>query len=172
MEPISFVYVGNEQQIQSLFESHGWYKADAPTISNTLKAISIALRNEQYPTGTVSPSYLNARPQNIAFEQATASGTFRQRHHTRLWKTNYILPDGREVWLATASLDNGIELSSLYLPTHHIDPNIDTERDFILKSFGLIKIQYIQVVDAQLGKNGAGDQFFTDGRAAIINVFK
>jgi undecaprenyl-diphosphatase len=41
MEPINFIYVGSQQQIEQLFLSHGWYKADPSTLSNTLKALSV-----------------------------------------------------------------------------------------------------------------------------------
>ncbi len=170
MEPVSFIYIGNQQQIENLFEKHGWYKADPSTISNTLKAIMIGLRNEQYFTGPVTPLYLNAMPNDLAFEQPIDDGTFRQRHHTRLWKIDYILPDGREIWMATASFDKGVKLSAHYLPTHAIDANIDAERSFIIKSLGAVNVKYIQVVEPQLGKNAAGDGFFTDGRAAIIGI--
>ncbi len=170
MEPISFIYIGNEQQIENLFQKHDWYKADASTLSNTLKAVATGFKNEQYLSGPVTPSYLNAKPQNLAFEQPTDTATFRQRHHTRLWKTDYVTADGREIWAATASLDQGIELSSFYFPTHHIDPNIDAERDYILKSLGLKSAGFVRVVEPQLGKNGAGDEFFTDGKAALTRL--
>lgn len=169
MEPINFIYVGSEEQIKHLFLIHAWYQADPSTLSNTLKAVSVGLRNEQYLNGPVTPSYLNAKPNDLAFEKPTAANTFRARHHTRLWKTDFILPDRKTIWVATASLDKGIELSStLGLPTHNIDPNIDAERSYIVTSLNLTAIKYIQVVAPQLGANSAGDEFFTDGKAAVI----
>ena len=170
MEPINFIYFGNQQQIETLFQQHDWYKADPSTIFNTLKAIAIAIQNKQYLTGPVTPAYLNSKPEDLAFQQATATASFRQRHHTRLWKTDYALTNGQEIWLATASFDQGIELSNSYLPTHRIDPNIDGERDYILKSLNITNPKYIQVINPQLGKNGGGDQFFTDGKEAIIDL--
>ncbi len=171
MEPISFIYLGSREQIEQLFSSHGWYKADPSTLANTLKAIGVALQNRQYLTAPVTPSYLNGKPQDLAFEQPTSGRTLRQRHHTRLWQTNYATPNGQLVWVATASLDEGVELASQgYLPTHHINPNVDAERDYIVRSLGLMGISYLRVVEPQLGKNASGDQFFTDGQAAIVNL--
>ena len=168
IEPISAIYVGNEAEIESLFLSHGWYKADPSTISNTLKAFSITFNGGQYLNGPVTPSYMKGKTQDIAFEQPTDANNFRSRHHTRLWKTDYVLPDGREIWVATSSLDSGVGLgSTMWIPTHNIDPNIDAERDYIVKSLG-VKVKYLQVVPAQLGKNASGDQFFTDGRAVVV----
>jgi len=170
MEPINFIYVGYEDQIVSTFETHGWYKADASTLSNTLKAFAVGFQGRQYITAPVTPSYLNFKPENLAFEQSTQTHSLRQRHHTRLWRTEYALADGRPIWVATASFDEGIEFAgAAKLPTHHIDPNIDAERAYITKSLGL-ETNLVTVVQPQLGKNASGDGFFTDGKAALINL--
>lgn len=170
MEPINFIYVGYEGQIVSTFQSHGWYKADPSTLSNTLKALAVGFQGRQYLTAPVTPSYLNFKPENMAFEQSTAMHSLKQRHHTRLWRTNYALPDGRPIWVATASFDEGIEFAgAAKLPTHHIDPNIDGERTYITKSLGL-QSNLITVVQPQLGKNASGDGFFTDGKAEFVSL--
>lgn len=168
MEPINFIYVGSEQQIKQLFLSHGWYKADPSTISNTLKALAVGFQGHQYINAPVTPSYLNAKSENIAFQKPTDSNSLRQRHHTRLWRTDFRLSNGQEIWVATASYDEGIEFAGpAKLPTHHIDPNIDAERSYIVSSLGLTRVSYVQVVNPQAGKNASGDTFFTDGRAVL-----
>jgi membrane-associated phospholipid phosphatase len=170
MEPINFVYVGYEDEIVKLFNSHGWEKADPSTVGNTLKALAIGFQGRQYPTAPVTPSYLNSKPENIAFEKSTELHSLRQRHHTRIWRTNYALPDGRPIWVATASFDEGIEFAgSAKLPTHHIDPNIDAERAYITTSLGANE-KLVKVVTPQLGKNASGDGFFTDGKAEVIEL--
>ena len=168
MEPINFLYVGYEDQLVNLFKSHGWYRADKSTVSNTLKALAVGFQGRQYLSAPVTPSYLAYKPENIAFQKSTATHSLRQRHHTRLWRTDYALPDGRPIWVATASFDEGIEfVGPAKLPTHHIDPNIDRERIFIINSLGLHS-NLIKVVEPQLGKNASGDGFFTDGRAELV----
>ena len=170
MEPISFIYAGSEAQIMDAFIVRGWFRADASTISNTLRAVSVGFQGGQYETAPVTPSYLNAQPENLAFEKPTETNTLRQRHHTRIWKTNFVVADGRPIWVATASYDQGVQLAGTSkLPTHHIDPNIDGERMYIVQSLGL-RATYLEVVKPQLGKNASGDAFFTDGRAAVITL--
>ncbi len=170
MEPISFVYIGYENQIESTFEKHGWYKADPSTVNNTLKALAVGFQDRQYLTAPVTPSYLNSQPENVAFEQSTATHSLRQRHHTRIWRTEYAAPDRRPIWVATASFDEGIEFGgTAKLPTHHIDPNIDGERTYITKSLGLHS-NLVDVVQPQLGKNAGGDGFFTDGKAELVSL--
>ncbi len=170
MEPISFIYVGYKNEIVSTFLSHGWYEADPSTVGNTLKALAVGFQGRQYLTAPVTPSYLNFKPENIAFEQSTETHSLRQRHHTRIWLTDYAVPDGRPIWVATASFDEGVEFAgAAKLPTHHIDPNIDAERVYITKSLGL-RSNLISVVQPQLGKNASGDSFFTDGKAELVNL--
>ncbi len=75
------------------------------------------------------------------------------------------------MWVATASFDRGIGLGAATgLPTHHIDPNVDAERAYILQSLKVAQPHLVQVVEAQQGYNTAGDGFFTDGRAAVLNL--
>jgi membrane-associated phospholipid phosphatase len=171
MEPINFIYLGSAQQIEQAFLSHGWFKADPSTLSNLLKALSVGLQGHQYLNAPVTPSYLAAKPENLAFQQPTKSNTLRQRHHTRLWRTDFRLADGKEIWVATASFDEGIEFAGpAKLPTHHIDPNIDAERTYIATSLNLKVLSELQVVKPQAGKNAAGDIFFTDGRALLTSL--
>ena len=168
MEPINFIYVGNEAQIVGIFTKHGWYRADKSTVSNTLKAIAVGFQGKQYLTAPVTPSYLNYQPESLAFQHPTATHSLKQRHHTRIWRTNYALSDGRQIWVATASFDQGIEfVGAARLPTHHIDPNIDGERGFIINSLN-IATNFVAVVLPQLGKNASGDSFFTDGKAELV----
>jgi membrane-associated phospholipid phosphatase len=170
MEPINFIYVGYEDQIKNIFESNGWYRADPSTVANTLMAVAVGFQGRQYLTAPVTPSYLNFKPENIAFEQSTETRSLKQRHHTRLWRTDYALPDGRPIWVATASFDEGIEFAGpAKLPTHRINPNIDAERTYITTSLGLSN-NLVDVVLPQLGKNASGDEFFTDGKAELINL--
>ncbi len=168
MEPINFIFVGSENQLVNTFTIHGWYKADKSTVSNTLRAIAVGFQGRQYLTAPVTPSYLNYEPENIAFEQSTATHSLKQRHHTRIWRTDYVLSDGRQIWVATASFDEGVEFAgAAKLPTHHIDPNIDRERTYIIKSLRL-QGDLLTVVQPQLGKNASGDSFFTDGKAELV----
>ena len=168
MEPINFIYVGNEAQIAGIFTKHGWYRADKSTVSNTLKAIAVGFQGKQYLTAPVTPSYLNYQPESLAFQHPTATHSLKQRHHTRIWRTNYVLADGRQIWVATASFDQGIEfVGAARLPTHHIDPNIDGERGFIINSLN-ITANFVDVVPPELGKNASGDSFFTDGKAELV----
>lgn len=170
MEPISFIYVGSEDQVINTFTSHGWTRADPSTLANTLRALAVGFQGSQYPSAPVTPSFLNSQPESLAFQQATATQSLRQRHHTRLWRSGYALPDGAPVWVATASFDDGIEFAGpAKLPTHHIDPDIDAERSYIISSLGY-PLRLLTVTHPEGGQNASGDTFFTDGNAEVIDL--
>lgn len=168
MEPANFIFVGSEDQLVQAFEGRGWDRADPSTFANTLRAFAVGFQGGQYSTAPVTPAFMAGRPEAIAFQKATAAHSLRQRHHTRIWRTDFTSPDGRPVWEGTASFDDGIEFAgAAKVPTHHIDPNIDAERAYIIGSLGYPEI-LVPLTHPQMGRNGGGDEFFTDGRAALV----
>lgn len=176
MEPISLVFVGDEEELLNAFTRAGWARADSPTPLRVVKEGLAALRNLPDPTGPATPAFFSDRPQDLTFEKPdTGSPSIQRRHHTRLWQTSYCLaPSCRPVWVATASFDMGIEISpSLHLPTHHIDPAIDLERALIvtdLTRVGAKQEGSVHVAQPLRGMNAAGDPFWTDGRAIVLSM--
>ncbi|MEZ7821422.1 MAG: LssY C-terminal domain-containing protein [Patescibacteria group bacterium] len=117
----------------------------------------------------MTPSFWNAQVHDFGFEKATIANTARQRHHARFWKTNIII-NGKTAYIGTASFDVGVKMGV----THKIAPDIDTEKEFLfndLNSSGLIKKYNKQpFVSPTLGKNLAGDEFFTYGESYLIEL--
>lgn len=116
------------------------------------------------------------RAQDLAFEKPVGDSADR-RHHVRFWQTDTVGDDGRPLWLGSASFDRGVGLShDTGAITHHIGPDIDAERDFLigdLRAAGeLISTSELAGIGAtKTGRNGGGDPYFTDGKA-IIGVLK
>ncbi len=167
MSPVSFVVVGSEEKIITAFKTAGWFLAEKPNLGNLLYLAYAAITNKPYPTAPVTPTFLDAQPEDMAFQKATEANSVKERHHTRFWKTNFSF-ENQPLWIATASFDAGLR----YFITHRIAPDIDTERDYIkndLMQTGMIhEIKEVQLVRPVLGKNQIGDQFFTNGRAYLI----
>lgn len=174
MEPISFIIVSDEQKIINAFTAAGWSEAEKPNLSNFLKLSSAIAKNASYPTAPMTPSFYESKTNDLGFEKLTDLNSARQRHHTRYWRTNYKI-NGQDVWVATASFDQGVEIGPiLQLPVHRINPDIDTERDFIMNDLlktGLVSdYQKINLVGETKGTNAAGDSFTTDGKTYLINL--
>lgn len=170
-EPISFIITAKDNgTLIRAFKNSGWSLADSPTLGAIIKLGEKALFNKEYVNAPVTPVFWNGQVNDFAFEKPTASQTVRSRHHTRFWQTNYQLGSGKYIYVGTASLDEGLK----WLFTHAINPDLDMEREYIfneLKTNGVIAdFQKVNFVAPQLNKNFAGDYFFTDGQAYIINL--
>ena len=55
-------------------------------------------------------------------------------HHVRFWQVLEKGTDGRPVWLGAVTYDRGVGLSRYTgQVTHHIGPDIDAERDLLMR---------------------------------------
>ena len=176
MEPVSLVLVGSEEALLGAFTQAGWTKADLPTPVRVVQEGLAALRNLPDVSGPATPAFLADRPQTLTFEKPdSAAPSIRRRHHTRVWRTGHCLaPRCRPVWVATASYDVGVRFSQgLHLPTHRIDSAIDNERALIvtdLTRIGAKVAANVTVTPPLQGTNAAGDPFWTDGRAVVLDL--
>ena len=173
-EPVSIVFVGTRAQLEAVFEAAGWTESEQFSFSAVSEGVRAAITHQSAPAGPVTPAFLAKQPNLFAFSRPVGR-TFAERHHIRLWSTAVQTEGRQSLWLATASFDRGFELApSTGLPTHQIDPNIDAERSFVVRSLqqtGLVRrTQTVQLVPAETGVNFDGDPFHTDGRAVIINL--
>lgn len=170
-EPIGIIFVGTADQLVHDFETAGWRVADKPTVTTLFNVSVAALTGKRYPTAPVTPTFLDGKVQDYAFEKEADVANARQRHHTRFWKTRFTFK-GAPVWVATSSFDSRLELgTALPIPTHHIEPNIDAERDYIVADLGKAGVKHLEdvrVAPAQSGTNAAGDTFYTNGMAALL----
>ena len=125
-----------------------------------------------YRDAPVSPLFYDGRKQDLAFEKPVGESADR-RHHVRLWET---LPRGeaeRPVFLGSATFDRGSGISHYTGEiTHHIAPDIDAERDFLVADLVaarmLTEIFHVTGIGPTLlGRNGGGDPYYTDGEITL-----
>lgn len=176
MNPIGLIFIGTEQELLDAFDAAGWQVADQPGIASGARGLVAGVMDRPYPTAPVSPAFMNGRVHDIAFQKAYGAASARRRHHTRWWKTDFTVK-GVPVWVATASLDAGVAMSAaLGMPTHRIDPDIDTEQRYIVRS--LVKggaarsAGTVRVTKPATGTNAAGDRWFTQGKATVLIAVK
>lgn len=171
-EPMSIVLVGNRSTVEQAFKAAGWTEAARFGFQSVAGGIGAAISRRPDAAGPVTPSFYAEEPNTLAFSLPVGK-TFAQRHHIRVWSTDYKTTDGADVWLATASYDQGFELAhTTFMPTHQIAPNIDAERAFVVASLtqsGVVTQQStIQLTAPEQGHNFSGDPFYTDGQAIIL----
>lgn len=173
-DPVNFEVVATQSQLAAAFAAAGWYRADEIDFVTSVRISIDSILARKYSTAPVSNLYLYGRKEDIAFEQPGLN--VRERDHARFWQTSHKATDGRPIWVGAATRDIKIELSKTnHLPTHGISPDIDGERDMVISDLAATG----WVVDADWrpgfgkvthGQNGGGDQYFTDGRVAVLVI--
>jgi len=169
LEPISLIIVARDAAaFEAAMKQAGWVQAVKPNIATLTRAAVAAWSNQQDNTAPVTPYFWNREPNDYGFQKPTADQTLRKRHHARFWNTRFVTQDGAHIFVGTASFDDGLDWGVL----HHIDPNIDKERDTLiadLKAAGQIaRSTPFQLSTPHLGTDVAGDPWFTDGKAVVV----
>jgi hypothetical protein len=175
-DPINLIVVGREEDIRDKFRRSKWHRANPASPLHVMYGLYKALFKKSYQTGPFAPLYVNIGLQDLAFQHSERHHNFRQRHHLRLWRTGTVLPDGKRVWVGAAGRENGMRMA-LALPfwTHALDPDIDREREYVVRSVQRSGATRLKVVDmikpipaATPHKTVFGSQYYTDGRAVVI----
>lgn len=170
--PVGLVFLGSGSDLLEVFGAAGWHAADRITPRNAVRAFARGVLNRPYHCAPVFPSFLDGKLHDVAFQTTDPGTSSRRRHHARWWLTDFTC-HGEQVWVATASYDAGVGVGRLFpTPIHHIHPNIDAERDYIgrsLSATGRARVtQEICVTEPMVGRNAAGDRFYTRGVALVL----
>ena len=132
---VNFTLIGSEDQVTKAFAAAGWITVDKTTQDAVLHGVLATLQHKAYVEMPMSTLYLFGRPQDMSYARAAPLQVAAIRHHLRVWKTTKMV-GGKTMWVGSATYDNGFEQDQRTGGmTHHIDSNIDEERDFIEKSF-------------------------------------
>jgi hypothetical protein len=169
----NLVFIGSEQDIQAAFKAAGWLKADERDQASTMETARAIIENRGYQEAPVSMLLLDGKPPDLVFEKQT--NTFAMRHHIRIWKRP-IAFDSKDVWVAAATHDTGIDFSAeSHTFTHKIDGNIDNERakvtnDIIFSGY-VSAASMIPRTDVPTNiSNATGDKLITDGKMSAMEL--
>jgi len=171
-DPLNVGLIGTEAQVKHLFAAAGWHPADALSVKADLKIAEATVLEKSYADAPVSSLYYDGRKEDFAFEKQIGPDP-KKRNHVRYWKTKKIDGDGRPVWIGSATLDVGVELSrTTGQITHRTGPDVDAERDYLtaqLKATGDLEEVYSvpNFHKTHEGKNGGGNAWYTDGTLKI-----
>jgi hypothetical protein len=174
-DAINVGFVGASTDILCAMREAGWYPADPITLKSSLGISGSVLLDRPYIHAPVSPLFYAGRAQDLAFEKPAGKSADR-RHHVRLWKVLDDGQEGRPVWLGAVTFDRGVGMShTTGQVTHHIDADIDRERDGIeadLQAAGMIEARYqvTGVGPTLLARNGGGDPYYTDGEVWMFRL--
>jgi hypothetical protein len=171
-DPVNLALVGAEAELVRAMSAAKWYPADPITLRTSLRIAVDSVFSRPDDEAPVSDLFLFGRKQDLAFEQPIGESP-RQRHHVRFWRWDRE-EDGRAVWFGAGTMDERVGLShTTGQITHHIGPDVDAERDRILKGLQqagwALELCYVDKFHQELqGKNGGGDPWHTDGRLGVV----
>jgi hypothetical protein len=174
-DPLNVGLVGDLNEIIRLMTAAGWTRADPLSIRSDFRIAESVALHRSYKNAPVSTLFYQGRREDIAFEKPIGTSAAR-RHHVRLWKVLERGAEGRNVWLGAATLDRDVGFSRYTGQiTHHIAPDIDAERQFILGELagaGMVSTVYsVSGIGPTLnGRNGEGDWYYTDGEIEIAVI--
>lgn len=171
-DPLNIALIGTEEEIQQTMLAAEWLPADPITLRSSLRIAAGTVFRRPYETAPVSNLYLWGRKQDLAF-QHPAGNDPRKRHHVRFWRSEKLDEDARPLWIGAATFDTAVGLSfTTGQITHHIDADIDAERDKLLDDLRRTPfLSGVYWVDGfhreREGRNGGGDPYYTDGRLPV-----
>jgi hypothetical protein len=174
-DPINVGLIGDEKELLCGMNAAKWYPADPVTFRSSIEIAGSVLLDRAYPDAPVSNLFYLGRREDLAFEKPEGKSADR-RHHVRFWKVLDRGQENRPVWLGAVTFDRGVGVSHFTgAITHHIDPDIDAERDALatdIESAGMVTAKY-QVTGVGLtltGRNGGGDLYYTDGEVWVLRL--
>jgi hypothetical protein len=171
-DPLNVGLVGSGEQLVRAMHAVGWQPADPITFESSVKIAESVRFHRPDPDAPVSSLYVFGRKQDLAFEREVGSSAAR-RHHVRWWRASELDADGVPLWIGDATFDlrSGLSHRTGQI-THHIDPNVDAQRDQLLADLdqaGQLQRQYrvMGVGPTQGGRNAGGDRYYTDGMLSV-----
>lgn len=171
-DPLNIALIGSEAGLSRAMLAAGWHPADPLTLESCLRIASDTVLHRPYNDAPVSNLYVWGRKQDLAFEQPVGHDP-RRRHHVRFWRSSQVDEQGQPLWIGGATFDIKVGLShTTGQITHHISPDVDAERDKILRDLqrteALAAVKWLDGFHQSLtGHNGGGDSYHTDGRLPI-----
>ena len=172
---VNYALIGTQDQVTKAFAAAGWVQVDKTTQDAVVHGLISTLSHAAYTEMPMSTLYLFGRSQDLSYARADPLAVAAIRHHLRVWKTTQTI-DGEPLWVGSATHDNGFEKDQRNGGvTHHIDANVDQERDFLEQSFsgaGVIAgAAYVMPANPlTTAKTATGGTFESDGRIVVMDL--
>ena len=174
-DPLNVGLVGSRDDVLRAMDAAKWFPADPVTLRTSLEIVGSVVLDRPYHAAPVSPLYYQGKKEQLAFEKPDGRSADR-RHHVRLWKVLDQGMSGRPVWRGAVTFDRGVGFSHYTGQiTHHIGPDIDAERDLLMRDLreaGMVEalFQISGIGPTLFGRNGGGDRYYTDGEIDFASL--
>src|ERR1700678_1245721 len=139
-DPINVGALGANDDVLCAMNAAQWSPADPLALRSSIAIVGSVLLDRPYRGAPVSHLYYQGQREDLAFEKPIGKSADR-RHHVRFWKVLDRGEEGRAVWLGAVTFDRGVGIShDDGRITHHIAPDIDSERDLLTDDLEAAKV--------------------------------
>jgi hypothetical protein len=169
---LNLVFVAQPKDLEQMFARAGWIKTDDWKPIFVWHLLQHRTKDAQLPMARL---YLFGRVQDYSYALPDPQAIVTRRHHLRIWKTDYTI-NGTPIWAAAASHDVAIVIGKQgHLINHRIDPEVDTERDFVgtnlTDTLSVSRQEYLHsnnpIFQAQ---TSSGDSYHSDSRLLLLDL--
>jgi hypothetical protein len=169
---VNLLFIGRKEDLQTAFDSAGWVK---PEHWKLRSAWHIVTQRTHYVRQPMSRFFLFGRTQDYAYALPDPKAIMSHRHHIRIWKTGHEV-DGNPVWAGAATHDVAIEVAKRgRLFNHRIDPNVDSERDFIGANLSETPVpareSYVEGAEPVFkAQTASGQDYYSDSKILLVDL--
>ena len=169
---VNLLFIGQKEDLQTAFDSAGWVK---PEHWKLRSAWHVVTQRTHYIRQPMSRFFLFGRSQDYSYALPDPNAIVSRRHHIRIWKTGHEV-DGNPVWAGAATHDVAIEVAKRgRLFNHRIDPNVDSERDFIGANLSETPVpareSYVAGTEPVFkAKTASGQDYYSDSKILLVDL--
>ena len=169
---VNLVFIAQDNDLKKAFERAGWVKTDAWKLVMAWHLLTQRTHDARLP---MARFYMYGRVQDYSYALPEPGAIMSRRHHLRIWKTDYAVA-GTPIWAGAATHDVAIEFGKRgHLINHTIDPDVDTERDFIGANLADATLvhheEYLRGVSPVFeAQTASGADYYSDGRILLLDL--
>jgi len=170
---VNLAFVGSPMQLADAFQAAGWKRGEPMSTRAVLQEIHAFVMEGNNAQGPMSKQLLDGDPADSTYEKGLNS--LAKRDHLRIWNSDATWK-GEPIWLSASTRDVNANFSVRKVKlVHYIDPNVDHERERIVRDLSLAGcVDGVENVDRPAmphsGFNGAGTKIETDGAIAVVRL--
>ncbi len=169
---LNLVFIAQPKDLEQMFARAGWIRTDDWKPIFVWHLLQHRTKDAQLPMARL---YLFGRVEDYSYALPDPQAIVTRRHHLRIWKTDYTV-NGTPIWAAAASHDVAIVIGKQgHLINHRIDPEVDSERDFVgsnlTDTLSVSRQEYLRsnnpIFQAQ---TSSGDSYHSDSRLLLLDL--
>ncbi|MDP1991551.1 MAG: LssY C-terminal domain-containing protein [Syntrophales bacterium] len=91
-EPINTIFLArDDSHLVAALQEAGWILTDNADISSFIKAVKALILKTPHPSAPISPSFWDAKIQDIGLAKVSGPNWLSNAHHVKIWRTNRLL---------------------------------------------------------------------------------